>query len=138
MLPGVSDDPKPALQPSRASEEPAGELFREAVDETRELVRLEVALAREEMRSELRQAMRAAMGFGFGALAAIAAFTMLLVALATTFTREWLAALVMAAALAGVAAAAVALGWLWRPRRPLGDTRQRIGRDLRGLKERIV
>ena len=67
-------DPRP--------EATATELVREALEETRQLVKLEVELAKDEVRAELVEAKKAAIMFGVATIAALIAATMLFVALA--------------------------------------------------------
>ena len=60
----------------------AAELVREALDETKQLVKLEVELAKDELRHDLAEAKRAAIMFGVAAVAALLAAAMMFVALA--------------------------------------------------------
>jgi hypothetical protein len=123
---------------SREGSETIRALLREVLDQTRELVRVEVALARTDVHDELGQMRRAGIAFGLGAGLGINVVSMLLVAVVTAFAREWLAALVVGAALALIAGASALIGRRWLPRRPLAETRDRIRTDLRQLKERVV
>ena len=115
------------------------ELFREAIDETRELARLEVELAKEELWSELRSAKVSAIAIGAGAGAALAGVTLCFVAIAMAFRLEWLAALIIGGILLVLAAALALGGYKAIPRRPLlPETQERIGTDLKQLKERVA
>jgi uncharacterized membrane protein YqjE len=118
--------------------EPTGKLIRTALEETRDLVRLEVALARIEVLDEIAQAKRGAITLGVAVVTATAAFTMFLVAIALAFDLSWCAALIIGGALLVVAASAGALGWRAVPKAPLAATRARLESDYLQLKERIV
>jgi uncharacterized membrane protein YqjE len=124
-----------ALAPRR---EGTGQLIREALDETRQLVQLEVALARVEMREEIGRAKSGAIALGIAAGGGIAAFTMFMVALALAFTASWLAALVVAGSLLLLAVAAGIVGWKALPKELLSATRARLKSDYRQLKERVA
>jgi uncharacterized membrane protein YqjE len=120
-------------------QERTSELFREAIDETRELARLEVELAKEELWSELRSAKLGGIAIGAGAGAALSGVTLCFVAIAMGFRMEWLAALVIGGILLVLAAALVLGGFRALPRRPLlPETQERIGTDLKQLKERVA
>jgi hypothetical protein len=122
-----------------ASQERTAELFREAIEETRELARLEVELAKEELWTELRSAKVGGIAMGAGAGAAVSGVTMCFVAIAMAFHREWLAALIIGGILVVLAAALVLGGYASLPRRPfLGETKERIETDLKQLKERVA
>jgi hypothetical protein len=120
-------------------QERTSELFREAIDETRELARLEVELAKEELWAELRSAKVSAIAIGAGAGAALAGVTLCFVAIAMAFRMEWLAALIIGGILLVLAAALALGGFKTLPRRPLlPETQERIGTDLKQLKERVA
>jgi hypothetical protein len=104
--------------------------------ETQELTRLEVALAREELRTELAGAKRGRLALGLAAGLAVGAATMLLVSIAATFSRMWVAALVMGAALVTSSGALALLGWTRVPKKPMGETRKRLEVDMTQFRER--
>ena len=115
-----------------------GELVREALDDARELVRLEVALAREEFNEELGRAKRAAVGFGLAASLAIAGLAVVLAAIALATDTPWLVALVIGLGVLCLAAGAGLTAWKTLPQRPLAETKDRIEADVRQLKDRIA
>jgi hypothetical protein len=119
-------------------EQPTAALVREAIRETRELARLETALATEDLKSELLRAKNAGIALGASAALAISGFTMLCVALALAFKVAWLVALVVGGVLLLVGGVAALGGWRALPRDPLGRTKERIGSDLKGLRERLA
>jgi hypothetical protein len=118
--------------------DPTVELALEALREMRELITLEIALAREELRAELGRARVAAVAFGIAAGAATTAFTMFLVTIATALAPTWLAALVMGAGLLVTAGVLGYVGFRALPRRPLAETRERLESDVKRLRERIA
>jgi hypothetical protein len=111
---------------------------REALDETRELVRLEVALAREELTSELSRAKFALVSLAAGGAMVLSGLTLVLVAIALVFTKAWLVALVLGLILAVLAGVIGLGGWKALPRKLLGETRERIESDFKQLRERIA
>jgi uncharacterized membrane protein YqjE len=117
---------------------PTTELFKEALDETKELVRLEVALAKREAMKDVAHLKAAAIGFGVGVAAALLGVALLLVALALAIAPTAIPALIIGAVLLAVGAGAGAFAWKALPRKPLGDTRKRLETDARLLKERIA
>lgn len=125
-------------EPVDAQGEPTPQLMREAFDEVRELVRLEVAMARQEVQGELTQAKAAGIALGAGAALAIAALTMFLVAIAAAFKTIWLAALIIGGIVLLVAGALGYAGWKAIPRRPLAETKERVETDLKQLRERTA
>jgi uncharacterized membrane protein YqjE len=120
-------------------QERTAELFREAIDETRELARLEVELAKEELWTELRSAKLGGIALGAGAGAALSGVTMCFVAIAMAFSMEWLAALIIGGILLALAAALAIGGYVALPSRPLlEETRERVETDLKRLRERVA
>lgn len=128
------------LAPAGAAEPdaPTTDLVREALDETRELVRLEVALAREEVKSEITQAKTAGVVLGAAGALGISAFTMFMVAIASAWAWTWLAALIIAGILMSMAGVLAFAGWSELPTKPLPETRERLQTDLRQLRERVA
>jgi hypothetical protein len=129
-------DPEPSSP--RASSEPTTDLLRDALDETRRLVQLEVALAREELKAELRQTRAGIALLGAGVALGLSAVTMLIAAAALAFAQAWLAALLIGAGLLCLAGCLAYAGSRAFPRKPLDATKQRVESDLKQLKERIA
>jgi hypothetical protein len=119
-------------------DEPTRRLVREALDQTRELVHLEVALARNEVATELAQAKTGAIALGAAAATAISSLTMFIVAIALSFSVMWLAALGLAIVLLLLAVALGFAGHKMFPTRPLAQTKERIETDLSQLKGRLA
>jgi Flp pilus assembly protein TadB len=97
-----------------------------------------VALAREELKAELTQAKAAGISIGAAAAFALAGLTMCCVAIAAAFANVGIAALVVAGVLLLVAGLLGYLGYRAVPRKPFGETRARLGSDVKQLRERIA
>ena len=106
-----------------------------------QLAQAEVDLARAELASDVRAGRRAAIGLGVAAVAGLAAFTLLLVAVTLAlvpYMPGWLAALIVAAAVFGTGVAIGYLAWRQRPRSPLALTRKSLKEDWEWLKEQVA
>lgn len=117
-------------------DQPTVRLVREALDDARDLVRLELALARDEVSSELRQARSSVLAFCGSAAALVTAFALCMVAGALAFSIPWAAALTIAAILLIVGVGLGLAAYKTLPARPLAKTKERIERDLNQLRER--
>lgn len=127
--------------PYALTEATTGALVREAFEEGKELVRLEVALAKEELESELEQAKRAAIGFGIALAASFVALALLGVALVFALGGTAIVALLVTAGYLVVAGGATAVGYKLLPKEPLAHTRRRLAADFvhfKDLKERLA
>jgi hypothetical protein len=131
-------DRNESTPPPPSAEKATGDLIREAIEETRQLVELEVALAREEVRGEIVQAKLGGIVMGAAAGAGLCGFTVCLVGAALTFSDPALAALAMGGSLLSLAVVGGFAGWKALPKRPLNETRARLESDLKQLKERVV
>ena len=109
--------------PSIPDEKSLVDLAREAVDETRDLVRIEVAIARHDLVRELASARSAAVRLGLAAGTCVVGVALLLVAVAAAFEPLWLSALLLGA-LALVVSGPLAYAGRW-----VRSSRRR-GRDL--------
>jgi hypothetical protein len=123
--------PRPPLEDA-----PTTALLRDAIDETRQLVRIEVALAKDEARKEIQALKAAGIAFGIALLAAVLALTTIV------STVVVLVGWVVGAIIAGVSLVlAVVLGltgYRLLPKNPLVETRKRLEDDLHGLKEHVA
>ena len=77
------------------SQESTGALVRDALDEVRTLFKTEVALAKDEVRSEIAGAKTSVMAFAGAAAAAFLGVAMLLVAFATAMFPRWVPSLLV-------------------------------------------
>ena len=122
------------MQPEQG--EPTARLIREALDETRELVRVEAALAREEMKMDLARAKAGAVAL-CGALATgVASLAMFIVTIGFAFSNVQAAALAMAV---GLFCASGALGFVSHRKlaaKPLAEAKERLESSFKQLKER--
>ncbi len=131
--------PTPSVRnPELLEETSTADLVREAMDEAKELVLLEVELAKEEVREELLQAKRAAIGFGVAAGASSVALCLLAVALVLALGGTALVALAVAGSFFVVAAVAGFVAYGMLPKAPLEKTRSRLQNDVKQLKEHIA
>ena len=119
-------------------EERTGDLVREALDETRRLVQLEVTLARAEVRKEVAQAKTGVIAFGIAMVVAIAGLTMFLVAIPLAVGASAAVACAVAGTLVLISAAVAVVGWKALPKQWMGRTRSRFEADYNQLKERIT
>jgi hypothetical protein len=113
-------------------------LVREAIDEARDLVRLEVALAREELKAEMRRAKGGAAAMGAAVVLAIAGLTMLIASIPFAAGRSWLAALLIGAGLVAGAGLLAFRGWRIVPHEPLPATRERLESSLRDFRDQLA
>jgi hypothetical protein len=122
----------------REAEEPTAELVREVLDESRKLVRIELALARDELRTELGAAKRGAIALGAAAGLSIVGASVILVAIALALPVPWLAAVLIGVGLCMVAMALGALGRRALPTRPFEKTKGRVQADLEELRGTVL
>lgn len=115
-----------------------GELLRQTLAETKELVRLEVELARQDVRSELKQVKTAGILLGLAAAMGVVAIAMLDVAVVIALGATVTAALVVALIVALEVAVLGYIGYRMLPKAPLQRTRERLTSDVRELKEHVV
>jgi len=106
-----------------------------------ELVKTEVALARSELRADLKAELRTAKGLGAGALAAIAAINLLLMTAVLGLARvmpDWAAGLAVSSLLILAALILMRTAWGQRVRTPFAHTRHDLEEDVRWTKERTA
>jgi hypothetical protein len=106
------------------------------------LARKEVALARSEVKEDLRTEIRTATGLGVAGVCALCTLNLLLVAVVLGLMQAevmpgWAAALVVAAVVLLIGTAAGLVGWSRRVRQPLDTTRRSVQENLRWAKERV-
>lgn len=121
----------------------AKDLVTEIAQKASLLARKEVALAKAEVKEQLRAEVKMASGLGVAAVCALLTFAMLLVAgvfaLAEAgIMRGWVAALLVGLAVLLIGTVAGLLGWRKRVREPLPATRRTIGENVRWAKERMA
>jgi hypothetical protein len=119
-------------------EPPVTDLIREVLGDTRELVRIEVALARDDVRHEVAAAKTSAIALGSAAVASIAAFTLFMVAIVLALKVGWVGAVVVGGILLAVAISLGFVGWSALPTKPLAQTKGRLQANVERLKERMA
>jgi uncharacterized membrane protein YqjE len=116
---------------------PTAELVRRALEETKELVRLEVKLAQEEVRQDVLRLKRTALFAALAALFLVLVVSTLVVALILALGGSPGSALFVAAILLGLTVALGVAAYKAFPSNPLGRTRQRLRADVKQLKEHV-
>ena len=110
-------------------------LLRDAVAHTKELVRLELGLARQELGEELLQVRRAAILAGVAVALGLVFLSTLAFALVLAWGGTAVVALGVAAGVLAIAGGMGALAYRAIPKRPLARSRERLQKDLTHLKE---
>lgn len=128
------ESPNP-VHPATLEEVPTSELVSQTLREARELIELEMTLAKQEVREELQRAKRAAMIGGLALACGIWAIAVLLVALILALGGTALHALIVGAVLLAVCGGAAAYAYSALPKAPLEETRARLKDDVNRLKE---
>jgi uncharacterized membrane protein YqjE len=119
------------------------ELVTELAQKASELARKEVALAKSEVKEDLRAEIRMASGLGVAGVCALFTIQLLLVAVVLALAdagilRGWLAALVVAAVVLAIGTVAGLIGWGKRVRKPLAATRHSVQENVKWVKERMA
>jgi uncharacterized membrane protein YqjE len=114
------------------------DLFREALDEAKELVRVEIEIAKSEVEIEIARAKRAAIGIGVALAAGVLVLCLLAMALVFALGGTAVAALVIAGIMLLVGGAAAWIGYVLLPKRPLERTRERLKSDVGQLREHVA
>jgi uncharacterized membrane protein YqjE len=127
-----------AASPSELEQLSTAELLREIAATVTALARAELELSRAELKSDIRNELSALRTLAIAAIGALIGLTLVFVAAALALAQlmpAWGAALLVAAAVLGVAAGIGALGWSHRVRRPLRRTRRSLEASLDWTKE---
>jgi hypothetical protein len=123
----------------REDEAGIGDLVKTAIDDVQELAKIEIALAKQEVRHDIMRLKGAAIAFGAAAAGVLMAFAMALVAIVLAVGASPGAALAMAAILVGGSIIAGAVGYRLIPRAPGPEkTAKHAQAQARILKERIA
>lgn len=129
---------QPPLETRALEEASTRVLVKEALDEAKELVKLEVALAKTEMTRELEQAKKAAIFFGVTVVFGAMALCLFAVALVLALGGTAIVAVLVAAGFLGIGIMAAGVGYFMLPTRPFEHTRRRLETDLNQLKEHLA
>lgn len=136
---GIVMASEPMLPGKDPLEEAAtADLVKETIAEAKELVKLEVELAKNEMKEEVKQLEHSAIGFGIGAVFALVFLSMIAVAIVLALGGTALAAIGVGIAFLILGAIAAYLGYAALPKKPLDKTRRRLESDVHQLKEHIA
>ncbi|MBK7857147.1 MAG: phage holin family protein [Archangiaceae bacterium] len=120
------------------------ELLGRLMQQSKMLVRAELALAKTELVADLKREAHAAQGLGVAALCALFTVNLLLVALVLGLAYDaqvmpgWAAGLAVAAVVLVIGTGAGAIGWSMRVKRPLERTRKSLKEDVQWAKERMA
>lgn len=119
-------------------ERPTSALARDAIDEARHLVRAEVALAKDELRTEAKSAAASVLAVLVAMMIAVLAVAGLVAAiLFLAGASVGQAALVFAAVMALLAVACGGVAFKVAPKGVLARTRSRIEDDVRDVRDRL-
>lgn len=114
------------------------DLVQEAMEESQELLKAEIALARHEAVRELFAFKHVAIAFAVAAVVAVLGLAMLLVALVLAIAPHALAAAIAGGVLLLGAGAAGLYGYRTLPKKPVPQTQENLKADVRMLKERLA
>jgi hypothetical protein len=113
------------------------ELLAQISDGTRQLVKEEIALAKTELRTNLRSEIWTVGGMSMAAICGLCALCLALVAAGFALglvLPTWGALLIIAGVVAAIGAGSAAVGWRKRVRSPLGETRESLKEDMQWAK----
>jgi hypothetical protein len=125
----------PMVQLKTPEQASTAELVRGLLDESKELVKIEIALAKEEVKREVISLQKSVIAFGVGAVCLLFGAVMLLVSLALALGHGPLPALCIGLFLVAVTVGAGLFGYKSLPKKPLHETRGRLETDFKMLKE---
>jgi len=108
-----------------------------------ELARAEVALAKAEVRQDIRSEIRMASGLGIAGVCAILTVALLLVSVVFALDESgtmpgWAASLVVAGVVLAIGTVAGLIGWAKRVKSPLDSTRRSLTESVKWTKERFA
>lgn len=126
------------MDPVKIEDAPLSELLRDALGDARELVKLEVELATDEVKKHAAEALRAAVAFGVAVAAAVVALALFAVALVLALGGTAPIAAAVGGGFVVVAGAAAAFGYSALPKRPMEATRSRVRSDMEMIKENLA
>lgn len=122
-----------------SSEEiPAAKLVEAALREGRELIKLELQLAKVEAKKQAMNSLKAVLGFALAGSFAFMGFVLLVVALVLALGGTALAALGVALGSLLLGGGIALIAWSWLPTDPLEHSREHVKGDLKQLKEHVT
>jgi uncharacterized membrane protein YqjE len=117
------------------------ELLQELKTDVLEISKAQIELAKAELKETVKRETRLVAGLGIGGICALMFLNLLLVAVILALASHlpgWLAALIVALAVAAIGAAAAAFGWSRRARHPFERTRRTLQEDAQWVRERTT
>lgn len=126
------------VEASHLASEPTKELLRQTLEETKELVRLEFKLARQEVQEDVRRLKLAAILGGAAAVLGILVLATLVVAVVLAAGATVAAALGTAAVLMLLTGTLALVAYKKLPGVPLERTRARLESDINQLREHVT
>lgn len=123
--------------PTPRHEATTAELVREAMKDARQLIQLEVQLARDDLKRELVAARSGAIALGVSALLLVLGLALVLVAMALFIFPGPVPALVLGLLLLAGAGVGASMGMKLLPKKPLEDTRRRLETNIEAVKEQV-
>lgn len=118
-----------------------GELLHELKTDVLEISKAQIELAKAELKETFRRETRMVAGLGIGGICGLIFVNLLLVALILAIANHlpgWLAALIVALAVAAIGIAAAAFGWSRRVRHPFERSRRTLQEDAKWVRERTT
>jgi uncharacterized membrane protein YqjE len=113
------------------------DLLQETLRDAKELVRIEVELAKEEAKQQIKDTKGAAIAFSAATVLALLGFAMLLTAILLAIGPTPVVALIMTAVLLAAAVVVALVGRAKIPRTPMVRTRARVERDVEELRNHL-
>ncbi len=110
------------------------DLVKSALEESQQLLKTELTLARHEVLRDIAAYKRAAIAISIAGLAAILGLTMLLLSAVLAAGPYPQTALIGAAGIFVVAAITGGVGYSWLPKKPIAQTQEDLKADARALK----
>jgi uncharacterized membrane protein YqjE len=117
------------------------QLMRELFSKSSGLVKAEVALAKTELRTDLKRELKMTVWLGAAGLCAVLTLCLLVtgsVLALSTVVPAWAAALITAAVIGAIAVIVGLIGWSRRVRQLLAHTRKTLKEDMQWAKERLA
>jgi len=130
--------PTEAVTVDPATELSTPELLRQVLDQSKELVRLEIKLAQAELHEDVRKLKVAGILLASAGALFIVALGMLHVAVVIALGSTASAAVIVACIVLAEVAVVGFIGYRQLPKVPLERTRSRLATDVRALKEQVT
>lgn len=118
---------------------PTFSLIQQITDDAKDLVKMEIELAKAEAKVDASSEIDLAKGAVVAAICGIMGLNMLLMSAVFAFAPDlgWLAALIVGLVLLAIGAVAAFVGWRRAEKNPLGITRESIQEDIEWAKQQI-